>query len=50
MVNWPRLKGLSWMLSAQAKLIVIEDGIFHKESLVISNIQTQDMGFDCSRR
>jgi hypothetical protein len=23
-----RLKGLSWMLSAQAELIVIEDGIF----------------------
>jgi hypothetical protein len=23
---------------------------FHKESLVISNIQTQDMGFDRSRR
>ena len=27
-VNWSCLKGLSWMLSAQAKLIVIEDGIF----------------------
>ncbi len=27
-VNWSIMKGLSWMLSAQDKLIVIEDGIF----------------------